>query len=133
MKTSKKKWSDAVTKAKTKLGKKAKIPEPNTDPLELIAAANKALDDLNKSREAVTKQIEAYKDSLDEIKNGLTSYKAKIAKADFGLNAKDPDDKKKLDQARKTLSDGVDGILDKCKSGHDGVDDLDKELENEIE
>jgi len=133
MKDSKKKWTAAVAKAKKTLGKTAKMPTPSTDPLTLIDAANKALDGLNKSREALVQQIESYKDSVDEVKNGMTSYSSKIAKADFGLNQKDPEDKKKLDQARKVLTDAVTKIVNECKDAHDSVDELDKQVENEIE
>jgi hypothetical protein len=133
MKNSKKKWIDSNHKAQRMLGKGGKVPTPANHLGGLIDDANRALGKLNKSREAVLEQVQNYENSLSEIENGLTSYEAKIGKSGFGLDQDNPEDKKRLDQARKTLLDAITGIIVDCTDARRRVIVFDDQLENEIE
>jgi hypothetical protein len=122
----------ATSKSVKLLGKNPKMPAPRNDITKLFQAIDKARDATNKARNALADQIQDYDNALDAVKNDLVSYKQQLAKADFGLDVKKPEDKKKIVAVQKIMDDACGDVLDNLIDLHKVVDDLDKALEQDI-
>jgi len=94
-------WDKAVADAKKILGNSAKIPTAGIQTvLKRAEELNKVWDRFDDTREVLKKQLLEAQDTRSKIKNALVQGQDQISAEDFGLDEKDPDDKKKIDQAQ---------------------------------
>jgi hypothetical protein len=121
-------WDSIKAEALKILGPKAKIPEPKGN--------------LHKTRDHFTKAVAAFvksrgdlEDKVLEMQDGLSSatnlYKqllAQVEKSDFGLDEKNKDDAKKIDQAEKLISDFINERLKGWTQDIKDLDELDKHM-----
>jgi hypothetical protein len=122
----------AATKAIKIVGKDGDVLAPDPDPCDLIADANKLANTANKTRNQLLKDIDQYENALDKITNATKLYERKLEKWDFKLDEKKPDDKKKIVQARKVLTDSMAKIDAQAKEAKSGLDSLEKALAADI-
>jgi hypothetical protein len=121
-------YADAVSATKKVLGKEGDLPKPRVDPVKTLEDARKAALGLNKSREEMEKTLIEVQTAVAKAKAVAKQYGDLVDGYNFGLNAKDPKDKKTIDAATKTMLDGlqqVEGLLE-TYSGR--LDKLDKML-----
>ena len=121
-------WGAAKAKAQKILGKDATIPEPKS--LDKIQSGwVVAYSDYEKARDALEDRILGLQKAGSNAKLTLKQYAEQVDVADFGLDGKkNPDDAKKIKEARGVLSDWVDGVLEKVEADIDGLDELDKHV-----
>ena len=67
-------------------------------------------------------------DANINVKNATKQFKNTIDKEDFGLNEKDKDDAKKIQQAAKVIDDFLQANMDAIDKNDKNLDELDKHL-----
>jgi hypothetical protein len=94
-------WPKTLADAKTILGNSAKIPSGK------MPGVLKNKDDYNKLANAFGTLVETMEKKLLELQNAASKIKNSVDQADneisddnYGLDARKPDDKKKIDQAQ---------------------------------
>ena len=132
MKYTKKDFDNAVAQALKVAGKDAEVPAPQVDPMDGLEEATKTLTELNKARNDMLKKIEDYENAIGKIRNAVKGYVAKIAKDKCGLDESKPDDKKKIVQVRKILTDSMHDLDKQCQDSLKSVDGLEKSLSGNI-
>ncbi len=123
-------WESSKAAAMKILGKDAKIPEPKVDVNKLSADYMKASKAFDKARDDLDAKVLDLKNANDGIGNYAKMMMNQIDKADFGLDEKNKDDAKKIDQAQKILSDFVKSRQDIFTKNDSDLDELDKHLAN---
>ena len=93
----------------------------------------KALQDFDKVREECEGKVLALQNANDAVKNALKQFGAKIEKSDFKLDAKNKENLKKIQQARKLLSDRVTAAVKHWEADDKMLDELDKHIEQLLE
>ncbi|HZR21852.1 MAG TPA: hypothetical protein VFE51_31510 [Verrucomicrobiae bacterium] len=111
------------TNAKKILGNGAKLPKPRTDPIAALQAANKVVEDFRKSIHGLGDQLLKLENAIDAYKNTLDQYSDIVDAADFDLDEKKPDDKKKIDAAKNIMQKG---IAEKVKDADEYFNELKK-------
>ena len=119
-------WNDAKAQALKILGDKAKIPAPKANFSKLMGDVEKADKEYDASVDVLQAKILALQNSNDAWKNAMKQFDAQISKSDFGLNAKDADDKKKIQQAQDILSGHLEGQIGNADVNDKNLDELDK-------
>ena len=121
-------WDKTVAAAQKILGKDGKVPDMPANVQKSADAMGKTNEEFDKSREEVEGKLVELQNANDAVKNGLKQFLAKIEKDDLGLDPKKKDDLKKIQQARKMLTDrlsaGVKHYIDDDKT----LDELDKHI-----
>jgi len=121
-----KNWTDAKAQAQKILGDKAKIPEPKANMAKLMADVQKADKEYDASVDVLQAKILALQNANDAWKNGVKQFDDLISKSDFGLDAKDADDKKKIQQAQDIMTDYLEEQMDNADTNDKNLDELDK-------
>src|ERR1700723_1122448 len=102
-------WSDQAKQAQKILGSKGSIPDPNAD----IIKANKHVGDLfaelDDERNTLTDLLNRMEKYLNYFQDQLKKFRASVDKDNLGLNPKDKDDAKKIDEAKAILLGWIDG------------------------
>jgi hypothetical protein len=98
-------WDNAEKQALKILGDKGKIPEPKMK--TYYAGAAKAWDAFDKARDDIEAKLTDLEGAFEKVSSAIDQYEAKLEKDDLGLNPKDKDDAKKIDQAMGILLDWV--------------------------
>jgi hypothetical protein len=98
------KLEDQQQKANKVLGDGATMPDEKVDVQGIIDKANDSFAKFKKGRDDLGTVVENLEDAIDAIKNGMKRVQAYYATADFGLDKKNKDDAKKIDQAQKIFS-----------------------------
>ena len=132
MKYNKNTLGDVVDQVFKILGKNAFSPAFRSEAIDALDDADIAAAALNKQRKDMLRMVEDYEDVIAKIRNAAKQYIAKIAKADFDLDEKKPDEKKKLMQARKILTDSMNDLDRQCQDSLKTVDAIEKALAGQI-
>jgi hypothetical protein len=119
-------WNDAKAQALKILGDKAKIPEPKANLSKLMGDVEKADKEYDASVDVLQAKILALQNTNDAWKNAAKQFDDQVSKNDFGLDAKDADDKKKIQQAQDILSAYLDEQIDTANLNDKNLDELDK-------
>jgi len=119
-----------VTAAKKLLGNGAEMPKPRTDPLVALQAANKAVQDFRNSIHGLGDQLLKLQNAIGAYKNTLDQYSDIVDAADFGLDEKKPDDKKKIDAAKNIMQKGIDEKTKEADEYFNELKKLDKIITN---
>jgi hypothetical protein len=119
-------WNEAKAAAMKILGNKAKIPDPKVNLAKITADWQKADKEYDAAVDVLQSKILALQNSMSSTKNALKQYVDLISKNSFGLNEKDDDDKKKIEEAQKVLSEYLDSSMENCDTNIKNLDELDK-------
>jgi len=130
MELAKKIYNDAVTSAKKVLGKEGDLPKPRVDFPKICDEANKTAAGLNKGRAELEKLLIDVDADLAKIKAAAKQYANMVDGNNFGLDAKDPKNKKIITEATKIMVDAMKEIQDNMDEWTSRMDKLDKVLEN---
>src|SRR3954447_14457511 len=98
-------YDKAKAAAEKVLGKGAKVPDIPPAIEKASDALQKANEAFNKSREDLEAKLIDVQNAYDAIKNLTKQFEAKMEKEDFGLDSEKKDDAKKIQQARKLMTD----------------------------
>jgi hypothetical protein len=112
------------------LGKDAKIPPPTSAIKTSSDQDGKAFDAFDKSRKDLEAKLLALQNSESAWKNALRQYDDALQGNNFGLDDKDDDDAKKIDQAQKLFAAWSNGALAVLDRNIKNLDELDKHLMN---
>jgi hypothetical protein len=123
-------YENAVASAKKALGKEGALPKPRVDPLKVIDEAEKSLAGFNKNRAEMEKTTIDVVAAAAKVKAAAKQYGDMVDGDDFGLDAKDPKNKKIIAEVTKTMLDGLKGIEDQTDWRTDTLDKLDKVLKD---
>jgi len=96
-------WRDTLAAAQKIIGKDGKLPRPAVDPGTTFPVVNKGFEAFDVSRSDLEKKLVGLEDALSKAKHALQQYYDMVDGEDFGLDTKDPEDKKKIDAAVKLL------------------------------
>jgi hypothetical protein len=118
-------YDKAKAAAEKILGKSAKVPDLPPGIEKAFDAKIKANEAFDKSREDLEAKLVEVQNANDGVKNLANQFEAKMEKEDFGLDTKNKDDVKKIQQARKIMTDVL-------KTGTKNLADDDKIL-NELD
>lgn len=122
------KWSDPVEKAQKILGPKAKIPKPNPEMLKASGELASTYADYRTAVDSLEVAIQALQSAATGYRSGLRQLGDAVVKTDFGLDTKNEDNKKKIAQAQKILTDWIDEQLDAADKDAERIDDLSDHL-----
>ena len=121
-------WDKSKAAALKILGSKGKVPDM-PGPVEKAAEGmGKANDELDKVREDMEAKVLALQNANDAVKNGLKQFLAKMEKDDLGLDSKSKDDLKRIQQARKLLTDRLQAGVKHYETDDKMLDELDKHI-----
>jgi hypothetical protein len=121
-------WDKAAAAAQKIVGKDGKIPDL---PASLDKAGDdreKAQDEFDKARDECEDKLVKVQNANDAVKNGTKQFLAKIEKDDLGLDPKKKEDLKKIQQARKVLTDIIEKVIKNNTDDDKMLDELDKHL-----
>ena len=122
---------DAAKAAALKaLGKDAKLPTPPSAIKTAADQDSKAYDAFDKSRKELEAKVLALQNADSSWKNALKQYGEMLQENDFGLDANDKDDAKKIEAAQKAFADWNDGAIAVLDGNLKNLDELDKHLIN---
>ena len=121
-------YNDAITEANKALGKEGKLPKPRVDLLKTLDEGNTALGALNKQRSEMEKTVVNVETAVAKIKAAAKQYGDLVDGDDFGLDDKDPKNKKLIAAVTKTMLDALQGVEDVMDTWTDWMDKLDKVL-----
>jgi hypothetical protein len=122
---------DAAKAAALKvLGNDAKIPPPSSAIKTSGDQDGKAYDAFDKSRKDLEAKLLALQNVESAWRNALRQYDDALQASNFGLDDKDDDDAKKIDQAQKLFAAWADGALAVLDRNIKNLDELDKHLMN---
>ena len=96
-------WDAEQAAVKKILGQKGKLPKPPPAFINGRTAIEKAATAFTTASTVFTGKLEALQEASSNLLNAGSQFQSQIAKEDFGLDPKDADDKKKIDEARKNL------------------------------
>jgi predicted nucleic acid-binding Zn-ribbon protein len=94
-------WDNAEKQALKILGDKGKIPDPKLKSYNEAAA--KAWNAFDKARDDIEAKLTDLEGAFEKISSAIDQYEAKLEKDNLGLNPKDKDEAKKIDQAKDIL------------------------------
>ena len=121
-------WDNAVKAAMKILGDKGKIPKVNPAIAKARTVDEKAFDEFSKVRDELKKKVLASRDAQQLAKDAIEQYQDEIVESNLGLNARDKEDLKKIQEARKVLSDALQDSIDIADSNLKNLRELDKHL-----
>jgi hypothetical protein len=121
-------YTDALASANKSLGKEGKLPKPRVDLLKTLDEGIKTLTGLNKQRGEMEKTIVDVEAIVAKIKGAAKQYGDIIGGDDFGLDDKDPKNKKLIAEVTKTMLDALQGVEDNMDMWAGWMDKLDKVL-----
>ena len=121
-------WDAAKAAALKILGPDAEVPDVPNNLLSQGDTLQKANDAFDKAREDCEAKLLAVQNVNDSIRNGIKQFLAHIEKSDFKLDAKNPQDQKKIQQARKILVDKINFAIKAYSDDDKMLDEVDKHL-----
>ena len=121
-------WDKAKAEALKVLGDGAEVPDFPDTIQKAADEMGKASDGLNKSREDCESKLLALQNANDAVRNALKQFEAKIEKSDFKLDSKNKDTLKKIQKARKLLTDRLNRGIKYYNEDDKMLDELDKHL-----
>jgi len=121
-------WDKSKAAALKILGKDGKIPDMPAGVEKAADSMGKASEALDKSREELESKLLELQNANDGVKNGLKQFLAKVEKDDLGLDSKNKDDLKKIQQARKLLTDRLQAGVKHYDGDDKMLDELDKHV-----
>jgi hypothetical protein len=121
-------YNDAVADATKSLGKEGKLPKPRVDLAKVLEEGVKTATGLSKQRKEMEKTIVDVETAVAKIKAAAKQYGDIVDGDDFGLDAKDPKNKKLIAQVTKTMLDALQGVEDNMDIWSGWMDKLDKVL-----
>jgi peptidoglycan hydrolase CwlO-like protein len=121
-----KSWSEAKPAAMKILGDKAKLPEPKANFGKIFADFKVADKEYDAAVDVLQDKILNLQNTMSAAKNVLQQLEDKVMSSDFGLDPKDKEDKKKIDDAKKLLNDYFTEQIGNADDNIKNLDDLDK-------
>jgi hypothetical protein len=121
-------YNDALAAANKALGKDGQLPKPRVDLLKTLDEGNKTLAGLSKQRQEMEKTVVDVEAAVAKIKGAAKQYGDLVDGNDFGLDEKDPKNKKLIASVTKTMLDALQGVEDNMDIWADWMDKLDKVL-----
>ena len=121
-------YVDAIAYANKTLGSDGKLPKQRVDLLKVFDDGTKTVLALNKQREEMEKQIVEVETGLAKIKGAAKQYGDLIDGDNFGLDAKDPKNKKIIADVSKKILDALGDIENTMDEWTGMMDKLDKVL-----
>jgi len=121
-------WESIKAAALKILGDNGDVPDmpPNIDLADNdIKMAGRGFD---QSRQDLEAKLLDLQNAFDLLTNALKQFSAKIEKSDFGLDAKNKDDQKKIAKARQMLTGWLNDIMKICTDYTKVLDELDKHV-----
>lgn len=123
-------WDTTKAAAMKILGKDGKIPEPKASYKKGLADEQKAYDAFDKLRKQLEDQLLALQDANSAGRNAVRQLGEIFDKSDLGLDPKDKEASKKIDQAKKILLDWIEEQQSALEANDKNYDELDKHLIN---
>jgi predicted esterase YcpF (UPF0227 family) len=120
-------WDAAKAKAQQILGKDAKIPDPKFLP-KLQAEHDAAFNAYSKARDELEAKLLEMQKAWSNGKLTVKQFADKLDDEDFGLDAKNKDDAKKLKDAHAIFAGWAQNVADIADTNISGLEDLDKHL-----
>src|SRR4051812_5341550 len=121
-------WDKVKAAALKILGDDAKVPDM-PDALDKAGESiGKSKEAFDKSREDCEAKILALQNANDAVRNGLKQFEAKIEKSDFELDSKNKEDLKKIEKARKLLTDRLNVGIKHYEDDDKDLGELDKHI-----
>jgi hypothetical protein len=114
--------------AKKVLGDKAKMPRRKVDIQALVTKANDVIHKFKQGRDKMEDLVESLEDALDAYKNGVKRVAIDYEADDFGLDRKNKDDVKNIEEAHKIFSAFFDQKLTEVTDDEKALDELEKHL-----
>jgi len=108
------------------LGKDAEYPDERPVVAKLQENYQTAFDAFDDARKKLEDSIQDFENANKAFENGLKSNKAAYDKTDFGLDPKNKDDLKKINQALKIFSDFFARIHTRIDDRYKEIDELNK-------
>jgi hypothetical protein len=121
-------WDTLKAAALKILGKDGKVPDLPDFIQTAADTLGKANGEFNKSRDDCEAKLLAVQNANDAVRNGLKQFQAKIDKSDFELDSKNKDNLKKIQLARKLLSDRLSVATKDYNEDDKMLDEVDKHL-----
>lgn len=121
-------WEATKAAAMKILGKGGEIPDPKGSFSKSSAELQKAFEAFYKSRSDLEEKLLDVENANAAGKNVLRQFGEKIDKSTLGLDPRDKEEAKKIEQARKLLLDFVDGATAVLDDNDSKLDELDKHL-----
>jgi hypothetical protein len=112
--------------AKKILGDKAEFPAEKPEMSKLQEEYGKKRDAFDEARTKLEDAIQEFENAITTFENGLKTNRAAYEKEDFGLDAKDKEDKKKIDKALKIFMDFFAKIDKNVSDRFKEIDELNK-------
>ncbi len=119
-------WEQAKSAAMAVLGNKAKIPDAKVNLTKLGADLGKADKEYDTAVDVLQTKILALQNTNSIAKNVVKQYQDLISKSNFGLPAKEDEEKDKISKAQDILDGYLDGVLDDYETNNKNLDELDK-------
>jgi hypothetical protein len=119
-----KNWNEVAAAVMKILGNKGKIPEHGMG--KQVDDHSKAHDEFNKAVSGFEDLILAVQKTTLAFTNAVKQYRDRLAKSDFGLDGKNPDEKKKIAQARGVMIAYIELLMSQADTSTKGLDELGK-------
>jgi len=121
-------WDIVKAAALKILGKDAEVPDMPDSIQKVADELGKSDGEFDKAREDCENKLLAVQNGNDAVRNNLKQFVGKIEKSDFKLNSKNPQDLKKILQARKLLTDRLNAAVKAYENDDKMLDEVDKHL-----
>jgi predicted RNase H-like nuclease (RuvC/YqgF family) len=121
-------WDKAKPAALKVLGDGAEVPDLPDTVKKASDEFEKANNEFKKSREDCEAKLLALQNSNDAMRNAVKQFEAKIEKSDFKLDSKNKEALKKIQKARKLLTDTLNVAIKGLTDNDNMLDELDKHL-----
>jgi hypothetical protein len=121
-------WDKSRQAALKILGDKGEVPDLPDTINQGGDDFDKAAGEFKKSREDCEAKLLAMENVNDAQRNAVKQFLAKIEKSDLGLDPSSKDDLKKIQKARKQLTDTLDASVKHFTDNDKILDELDKHL-----
>ena len=123
-------WETATRPAMKVLGDKGKIPKIPPSVPKAMDVAEKAWAEFNKVRQDLKAKLLLLQNAASAHKNAVAQFQDMIDEDDLGLNRKDKDEAKKINDAQKILDKYLVDALDDADTNLKNYRELDKHLMN---
>jgi hypothetical protein len=121
------KWLAGSQEDATKiLGDKAQFPDEKPDMTKLQEDYGNRYETFDDARSKLEDAIQDFENTIKSFENGLKTNRAAYEKEDFGLDPKNKDDKKKIDQALKIFMDFFARIEKRIDDRYKEIEELNK-------
>jgi hypothetical protein len=121
-------YTDAAEAAKKVLGKEGELPKPKVDLIQIGEEWVKGHDSYAKTCKDLEKEIVDFSALCQKVKVAAKQYANLCDGDDFNLDAKNPDNKKKIVAATKIMLDGMGQITGDMDKNISRLEKLDRAL-----